>query len=202
MSVASSKSFGVMFVLMVIAVLAFLPRQAVKMSIPDTSSVETSGWEELLDAEMASGISPEFEKLAANIDVGHVFEGEPEKVHSRLRTLEAIGSSPLPPNGGCFYRKSSEFHSEAVVLRWVFKEMFKGNSHSYNGGMFLQNISNPERSTIIPNSNGKNSVPPDFEEISPQDPRCVKALEFFKAWAEIVRQILESGPWPGMPLLP
>ena len=43
MSATISKSFLVLFVLAALAILTILPRQA-KISIPDTSSVET-GWE-------------------------------------------------------------------------------------------------------------------------------------------------------------
>ena len=154
------------------------------------------------DAEKASVVSPEFGKLAANIDIGHIFEGEPAKVHSRLAAIAAIGSAPLPPNGGCFYRSRSDFHTEAVVVRWLFKGGYSGSRHMYNGAMFLFNMTSPDRSTIIPNSNGKDSIPPDFKEINSNDPRCSEAVKQFIKIVESVEQALGQGPWPGMPLLP
>jgi len=165
----------------------------------------TADWSDLIDSENASGVDVEFQTQwqaaqAASINVGHLFEGEPLKVRSRLRAGEAIGQTPLPPNGGCFYRPTSALHTEAVIVRWLFSATYAGTSHNYDGAIFLRNISEPDRSTIIPNGSGKNSVPPDFEKIDDNDPKCSAAVEFFKEFINAVNIIVGNGPWPGLPL--
>ncbi|QQG41650.1 MAG: hypothetical protein HYV90_05865 [Candidatus Woesebacteria bacterium] len=161
-------------------------------------------WADLVSAEVDSTVSVEWSTVwqqAWQVNVGHVFEGDAAKVRSRVKGFEAIGNDPPTPNGGCFYRPASDFHSEAVVVRWL-TQAFRPGKTVYNGAMFLFNMTDPSRSTVIPNTNGISSVPPDFQQIPIDDPRCSAAQAFYREVARAVAEIMGNGPWPGMPLVP